>query len=109
MESNYWSKLGNQRVGRRRALAFSGGALAASAFLAACGDGGGAKQSEGGDKSGLISKPADTTGQAKQGGVIKDFFVNDAPHFDAAASNASGVINWVSSFAYPQMVKLTPP
>ena len=109
MESNYWTKIVSQRVGRRRALAMGGGAMAASAFLAACGGSNGSQPSDGGDKSGLISKPADTTGQAKQGGILKDFFVGDAVHFDASASNASGVINWVSSFAYPQMVKLTPP
>jgi ABC-type transport system substrate-binding protein len=107
-DRNYWSQFNAHRLDRRRALAFGGGTAAAAAFLAACGgssDGDGA----GADKSGLITRPADATSRAKQGGVLKDYFTGDAVHFDALASNANGVINWVSSFAYPMMVKLTSP
>ncbi len=104
MESTYWTRLNAQRFGRRRALAIGGAAAGAAALLAACGSEGGTPASR--DKSGLISTPVDTTGQAKAGGAVKDFFTGDAVHFDAAASNANGVINWVSAFAYPQMLKL---
>ena len=38
MESNYWSRILRGRVSRRRALASTGAAGFAAAFLAACGD-----------------------------------------------------------------------
>lgn len=67
MES-YWSKAGNARISRRRAIVATGSAAAAAAFLAACGgsDSGGG----GGDKSGLLYKPVDETKQAKRGGTV---------------------------------------
>ena len=109
MDSSYWKRVLTQRVGRRRALAMTGGTAMGAALLAACGGSDGGGQSSGGDKSGLVTTPVDTSGQAKAGGVLKDFFTGDAVHFDALASNANGVINWVSAFAYPMMVKLESP
>src|SRR5439155_12460023 len=60
---------------RRRALAFTGGAVTSAALLAACGGGGKSGKPEASSKvkdaSGLLSQPVDTTKQAKRGGVMK--------------------------------------
>src|ERR1041384_5141606 len=113
MERSYWSQVVSQRLGRRRVLATSGAALLGGALLAACGSGGSASSkstaSGGADKSGLVDTPQDTTAQARRGGVLKDWTNGDAQHFDAVASNANGVVNWVSAFAYPRLLKFATP
>jgi peptide/nickel transport system substrate-binding protein len=66
---NYWARLLNERLTRRRALVASGAGAAAIAFTVACGggdSGGGEKK----DASGLLTKPVDTTAKAKRGGVM---------------------------------------
>ena len=67
-ESNYWL---SRRIARRRVLATGGAGAAAALFLAACG-GGSSSSSEKKDVSGVLVKPADTTKEAKAGGVFKD-------------------------------------
>src|SRR6187401_593963 len=80
--SDYWRKLLDQRVYRRRAMLATGGFAAGAAFLAACGgsddksSGGDSALSSGGDaskpdRSGLVAKPEDTSKSAKRGGVYK--------------------------------------
>ncbi len=80
--STYWQRILATRVRRRRALGAAGGLAAASALLAACGggdsDGGGATR----DGSGLLSKPADTSKQAKRGGVLRRNVTSEAPSLD---------------------------
>ena len=61
------------------------------------------------NKSSLVETPIDTSTSAKTGGTIKHWADGDAVHFDAAASNANGVVNWVSNFAYPRMLKFQTP
>ena len=103
---NYWSKFGERRVSRRRAIAATGATGFAAAFLAACGGddetaspstGGstststtstgsttgstGSTGSTGGENS-LIAQPQDTTAQAKRGGVAKWFSPSEPAHFD---------------------------
>jgi ABC-type transport system substrate-binding protein len=106
--SNYWQQVTRTRLTRRRTLATSGGAVLGAAFLAACGSGSesGGTQS---DKSSLVMAPVDTTASAKPGGTIKHWADGDAVHFDGTASNANGVINWVSAFAYPRMLRFQTP
>ena len=90
MQPSYWSKILNQRVGRRRALAATGATAAGASLLAACGggseDGGGAS-----DKSGLVTQPVDTFKQAKRGGTIKDRSSGDSPTLDLGRPLAGGV------------------
>src|SRR3569832_842427 len=100
--AEHWNRFARERLSRRRALAAGGAATLGAAFLAACGSGekGGTQQS---NKSSLVVDPVDTTSSAKTGGTIKHWADGDAVHFDGTASNANGVINWVSAFAYPRM------
>ena len=129
METSYWTRILGSRVRRRRALTASGALLTSAAFLAACGGddeptsggptgggttggstgggstGGATSTGATGGTSGLITEPVDTMAQAKQGGSLLHWADGDAVHFDALASNANGVINWISEFAYPRMLK----
>ena len=74
MSDNYWSRLLDGRISRRRALAATGAIAAGAAFLAACGgsdsgsSGGGGTQK---DVSSLIVKPVDETKNVKRGGTYK--------------------------------------
>src|SRR5437762_13773467 len=74
MKESYWSTTLGYRMGRRRALAASGGTAFAAAVLAACGSSGSSSsgKSGGSDKSSLVSKPVDTTKQGVRGGILKD-------------------------------------
>jgi peptide/nickel transport system substrate-binding protein len=85
MQSNYWSNVLSRRTSRRRALAAVGGTAAAAAFLAACGgdDSGG-----GGESSGLVSKPVDTSKEAKRGGTSKWFLTAEPAGFDLHVGGA---------------------
>src|SRR4051794_23531977 len=82
MQGNYWSKILDGCVSRRRALTATGAAGLSAAFLAACGgsesggssgskDSGGASTGGKNDKSGLVSPTVDQSKQAKRGGVKK--------------------------------------
>src|SRR5215216_5945543 len=82
---NYWSKVGVRRLGRRRALLFAGGAAAGAAFLAACG--GSSNEGDKEEPSSLVTKPADTSSQAKRGGVYKWYTASDSPSFDIATAS----------------------
>jgi ABC-type transport system substrate-binding protein len=52
MSNNYWDKVLDKRVTRRRGLAIAGGSAAAAAFLAACGGGGEEKKEDTGTTTG---------------------------------------------------------
>ena len=79
METNYWTKMLDGRISRRRALVATGAAGLSAAFLAACGgsDSGSGGSSAGGtpaagsDKNSLVTKVVDTTKSAKKGGTKK--------------------------------------
>jgi ABC-type transport system substrate-binding protein len=66
MSNNYWNKVLNQRLSRRRAIAATGTTAAAAAFLAACGgdDDDGGSSSSGGSTSG-----GSTSGGSSSGGT----------------------------------------
>ena len=86
MANDYWHRILDSRVSRRRGMAAVGASAAAAAFLAACGgsdSGSGGKSDSGaGDKSGLITKPVDTTKSAKKGGTLKFFTGAEPAHLD---------------------------
>lgn len=135
MSGNYWSRITASRLGRRKLLAAGSTAALGTAFLVACGGddettdgstgtGSGTSTSTGGQATGgstgptgaqstgsgsLITRLPDTTSQAKPGGTVKDWAAGDAVHMDALASNAHGVINFISAFAYPRMLRFETP
>ena len=88
MATNYWSRVLNQRVSRRRAIAATGGSAAAAAFLAACGSdddgggGGGGTGGSGSQASGLVTEAQHTSSSAKTGGTLITTNPADPPHFD---------------------------
>src|SRR6266542_2392439 len=88
MNESYWSKILTQRLGRRRALAATGGTAASAVLLAACGSGSsGSSSGKGTANSGFVATPSDTTAQAKRGGISKDRAFADPPTLDILTSN----------------------
>src|SRR5262249_37009417 len=110
--ASYWENVTRSRVGRRRALELAGatGAGIAALGLIGCGSGG-SKATVAptpADKSGLLSKPEDTTAQAKPGGTLRSFLPADAPlGFDVLATNNNATLD-VARYTYPRMLKFTP-
>ena len=108
--ADYWQSLTQSRLTRRRAIAGAGAMAGAAAALSLLGCGSSSSSSGGGktsDKSGLVGKPVDTTASAKAGGTFKDFATLDILHFDAGISNSTGVVNQISIFAYPRLLKFS--
>jgi ABC-type transport system substrate-binding protein len=106
---SYWNRVLDSRISRRRGLAALGGSAAAAAFLAACGgddsdDGNGGEGGSGGESS-LVTKPQDTSGQGKQGGIWKHFTRADATHFDSLISDTSQVVSISGYLAYTKLLK----
>jgi hypothetical protein len=78
--SDYWTRVTQRRLSRRRTLALGAAGSAAALLIAACGsDSGGIEPKS---SSSLVSQPEDTTKQAKRGGVMKWFSASEPAHFD---------------------------
>jgi peptide/nickel transport system substrate-binding protein len=83
MPSNYWSKVLDNRISRRRGLTVAGAGVMSAAFLAACGGSdSGNSANDAPDKASLVTKPEDTAKQAKKGGILKERLLGDAPTMD---------------------------
>ncbi|HWO72981.1 MAG TPA: ABC transporter substrate-binding protein [Dehalococcoidia bacterium] len=82
MTHGYWQGALETRIRRRRALIASGAALAGAALAAACGGEEDSWEEGPKDTSGLLTKPVDTTKQARRGGVLKRNVSADAPSLD---------------------------
>ena len=95
---NYRGHAGRQRLSRRRALAAAAGLSAGGALLAACGGG---SDETAGDKSSLISEPADTTKQARKGGTMK-WYVDREPNTLDVHVNQNP-LNTHKNMAYSQL------
>src|SRR3954468_13054147 len=78
--AHYWTSLTTRRIRRRQTLAATATGVGAAMLLAACGGGSDNKQS--GQGSGLITQPADTSSNAKRGGVWPDSHTADVQTFD---------------------------
>ncbi|HLF77637.1 MAG TPA: ABC transporter substrate-binding protein [Dehalococcoidia bacterium] len=94
MEQGYWSQVAVSRLSRRRAIAATGAGALGAAFLAACGGGDGDEKPKE-EVSGLVTKPVDTTKQAKRGGSLKFSVSADIPIFDPhflSLANAAQVL-----------------
>src|SRR5436190_7045306 len=106
METNYWSRLVDVRIGRRRLMATSAGASAAALMLAACGGGSSNSDGKQSDKSGLVAKAEDTTKQAKRGGVLKDRTFGDPASLDGLEPQSPW--NAIGPMVYSALVKFGP-
>lgn len=83
--SSYWSRVLRARNSRRRLLAATAATAAGAALLAACGSEG---TGDATDKSGLLSRPVDTSKQAKRGGTNKWFFTSENATLDIHVAGA---------------------
>jgi ABC-type transport system substrate-binding protein len=127
---SYWHKLTRERLSRRRAITGAAGLGAAALALSLVGCGGdddspggsgtGSTGSSAGSTggstagstgaSGLLSTPTDSTAQAKRGGTLLDYQVDDVLHFDAIENGgASAVVNFSSVYAYPRLLRFVTP
>ncbi|HXH21927.1 MAG TPA: ABC transporter substrate-binding protein [Dehalococcoidia bacterium] len=108
--SDYWERIIRQRPSRRRLLAGAGaaGAGIAAISLAGCGGGSTARLSSGQDEGGVISKPVDTTKEAKPGGVIQTRATLDVPGFDVLQATSTNTYTLVGDFAYSRLLKMKP-
>ncbi len=109
-ENNYWDKLLQSRLTRRRALAGAAtvGAGAAALSLVGCGGGGGggggaAAPSGPKDTSGLLSYPQET--KAKAGGTHKIALQTDVTTFDMLTTSSFSPQYYIGYYAYPRMMK----
>lgn len=130
MQSSYWSKVLQRRMGRRRAIAATGATAAAAAFLVACGGDddtsspsgtgatggstgsgggstGGTGGSTGGSTSSLVSKPVNTMAQAKVGGRFVSATNREPSHFDGKAQGQVQ-LNTFNQLAYEALVHNIP-
>jgi ABC-type transport system substrate-binding protein len=115
LTGNYWQKLTQSRISRRRAI--SGGAglglSAAALSLIGCGndDDNGGGSSTGGGGSGatsLLHDPKVTTSKAKAGGTLKHYEIGDATHFDAVSDSSATVVRQSASVFYPRLLRMAP-
>lgn len=106
MSGHYWSSLAATRLTRRRALAATGSLAAGAAFLAACGGGSSDSGGKSGDKTSLVTKPADTSKEARRGGVSKWFFPSENATLDIHVAGAP--LNTPRCMCYSDLIMSKP-
>src|SRR5687767_12958250 len=107
MHGNYWQRILNQRLTRRRALTATGGTALGAAFLAACGDddgGGGGGPTGPVDPSGLLAPITDETSQGVRGGIFPYNHSNNVVTLDPHATFNAAAFGLIAP-AYSTMVK----
>jgi ABC-type transport system substrate-binding protein len=107
MSEGYWQSITRSRLSRRRALLGSAGLAAGGLALSLVGCGGGSdgSSSASGGRTIAVAKPVDSTSKARPGGVIKHFMTGEPAHFDALISANANVVNFVTPYAYPRLLK----
>jgi peptide/nickel transport system substrate-binding protein len=104
MSATYWETILRGRLSRRRTLTIVGGGVAAAALSAACG--GGDSSGGGGDKASLLTKPADTSKQARRGGTLKRSAGSDPAGLDPHGGGATVATYY--EIAYARLFNYTP-
>jgi ABC-type transport system substrate-binding protein len=99
---NYWDRMQSARITRRGVLAASGAAALGSSFLAACSGGGETKVE---DVNTLVTKPADTSKQAKKGGTLNHYRNAGTDNMDPYAS-LSNITSSISGMVYSRLTIL---
>ena len=56
----------------------------------------------------VLSKPVDTTANAKPGGTLKSYVVTDAQSFDPLASSTLSTFTQIAAYTYPRLIRFTP-
>jgi ABC-type transport system substrate-binding protein len=85
MRSDYWYRLQERRLTRRRSIGVFFAGAAGAGLLAACGSDGSSTTT---DSSSLLTEPIDTTKTAKVGGIMRDRALQDPATLDPnVASN----------------------
>jgi peptide/nickel transport system substrate-binding protein len=107
MKDNYWQRILDQRITRRRALAVTGATSLGAAFLAACGDddgGGGGGPTGPADRSGLLAPVRDETSSAVPGGTFPYNHSNNVVTLDPHATFNGAAFGLIAP-VYSTMVK----
>jgi ABC-type transport system substrate-binding protein len=114
----YWQTAMRNRIARRRALrlAASGGAGMVGLAMLACGRGKEEAKKEAvtapspgaKDTSGLLTLPANTTGNAKYGGTLKLALQTDLTTFDPLTTSSFSTQYYIAYYGYPRMLKFVP-
>jgi peptide/nickel transport system substrate-binding protein len=103
-ETNYWSKLTQSRLTRRRALAGAATLGAGAAAIGVVGCGGGDDGGGGGEQPATSTKPQDTTSTAKAGGVYRIIQSADPVNLDPNRST-SFTAQEIGARVYSRMLK----
>jgi ABC-type transport system substrate-binding protein len=98
-EPNYWTKVVEGRLSRRRVLVGSGAAALGAAFLAACG--GGDKKQSG---SGLVAPSVSTTDKAVKGGTAVFRVTANPLNMDSNGSGGNVDVRSATEMSYRQLL-----
>jgi ABC-type transport system substrate-binding protein len=97
MDTGYWNRVTNSRISRRRLLATTAAAGAGVAALSLIGCGGDSAAPASREGKGLLAPIADTTNDAKPGGVLRGFRTGDVSTFDPVTADNIQLSNTTQS------------
>jgi peptide/nickel transport system substrate-binding protein len=108
-QKNYWQRLREARLSRRRALVGAGAVSVGAMALGTVGCGGGGSGTGGTAATGssLLSPSEPSTDQAKAGGLYKSLTGADVTSFDPLSSQ-SFTTQVASGYVYSRLLKITP-
>src|SRR5262245_3276256 len=101
---SYWAGNLHVRASRRRILAAAGVTSIGASVLIACGKGG-SSSPPAGERS-LLTKPVDTSKQARRGGTFKFYRLNDVVNFDPDVEDTTAIN--ATGRAYSKLLQVKP-